>query len=465
MNNLPKIVRERMRAAVATDHPDPDLLAAVAEQALPERERAPLLEHLARCADCRDVLALATAPVGSATTQTKDTAAVRKAPWFRLPALRWGALAAGFVIVGTAVLIHRDEKSAKFERDQSQLAVPKPSVGLEPSLPVSSPAAVPTSSQPSAPVPPTSETKALANKVELPAAVPPKTTREKAFTVSRNAPNQLAAQVPQPALPIHGSANAFVAGGLRDDRHVDAAHSAAGSAVDGPGLTSAPPLPGAKMPAPSVPGVATAKKVAPSPPPSANFDSYAPSQNEPVATMVDATSADSDKSDKKVEVMGRAKTAGAPASSAALAVAPDDTLDMQRGIAPAAEVAAKATKDRALYARSEVLRWNISSDGQLQRSVDSGKTWQPVVVAESTTFRALTFNGPDIWVGGAAGSLYHSPDAGAHWTQVKPIANGVSLSADVSAIAFTDPLHGKVTTTNGQTWTTNNGGQSWSQQP
>src|SRR5215469_13498131 len=127
MNNLPKTVRERMRAAVATDHPDPDLLAAFAEQALTERERAPLLEHLARCADCRDVLALATAPVGSATTQTKDTAAVRKAPWFSFPALRWGALAACFVIVGTAVLIRRDEKAAKFEMYQHQMAVPKAS--------------------------------------------------------------------------------------------------------------------------------------------------------------------------------------------------------------------------------------------------------------------------------------------------------------------------------------------------
>jgi photosystem II stability/assembly factor-like uncharacterized protein len=52
-----------------------------------------------------------------------------------------------------------------------------------------------------------------------------------------------------------------------------------------------------------------------------------------------------------------------------------------------------------------------------------------------------------------------------HWLQVKPAANGVSLSADISAIAFTDPQHGKITTTNGQTWITGDGGKSWSQQP
>jgi hypothetical protein len=461
MNDLPKIVRERMKVTVATDHPDPDLLAAFAEQALPERERAPVLEHLARCADCRDVLAIATAPVGSATTQTKDTAAARKAPWFSFSALRWGALAACFVIVGTAVLIHRDEKAAKFDLYQRQMAVPKASAQLTSSAPASSPAAVPTPSEPSAPAPPTSKTKALANKMETRADAPLEGKREEALAFSRNAPSQLVARVPQPAPPTIGGLNGFVTKGLRDDRQVDAAHSAKGSAVGSPVLASAAPLPSAKAPVPSVPSVAKEKKDAPSPPlPSANF-SYAPS-NEPVATMVDAANADSD---KKVEVMGRSKPAGGSGASAALAVAPDDTLDTPRGITPGAEAAAKARKERAESGRSEVLLWNISFDGQLQRSVDSGKTWQPVVVAESTTFRALTFNGPDIWLGGAAGSLYHSPDAGAHWVQVKPTANGVSLSADISAIAFTDPQRGKITTTNGQTWITGDGGKSWSQQP
>jgi hypothetical protein len=448
MNNLPKIVRERMRAAVATDHPDPDLLAAFAEQALPERERAPVLEHLARCADCRGALALAAAPVGSATTQTKDPAAVRKAPWLGLPVLRWGALAACFVIVGTAVLIHRDEKVAKFEMDQRQMAAPKAAVQLQPDEPGSSAPSVPAPSRTQVPAPPTSKTKAFANKVELRATAPLEGKREEAFAFSRTAPSQLPARAPQSAPSAIGGLNGFVAKGLRDDRQVDASNSMVGSAVAGVAVAPLPAAPPAKKDTPTL--VVNGRNT--------NNDLSA---NESVATMVDAANADSD---KKVEVMGRAKTAGAPAS-AALAVAPDDTLDMPRGITPAAEVAAKVRKERTESGRSEVLRWNTSSDGQLQRSIDSGKTWQPVSVVEGVTFRAVSYNGPDIWVGGAAGSLYHSPDAGVHWLQVKPAANGVSLNADISAIAFTDPQHGKITTTNGQTWITGDGGKSWSQRP
>jgi photosystem II stability/assembly factor-like uncharacterized protein len=110
-------------------------------------------------------------------------------------------------------------------------------------------------------------------------------------------------------------------------------------------------------------------------------------------------------------------------------------------------------------------RWTISSDGQLQHSIDSGKTWQPVAVAEKATFRALSANGPDLWVGGPAGLLYHSTDAGGHWTQVKPSANGVTLMADVAAIEFTDPQHGKLTTATGQIWSTTDAGQTWKKQP
>jgi len=105
MSELPKIVRARLKAEPSGDHPDPNLLAAFAEQALPDRERAPILLHLARCADCRDVLALA-APPGDSVTDALDT--TRHVRVFRWSILRWGAVAACLVIVGSAVLMKRD---------------------------------------------------------------------------------------------------------------------------------------------------------------------------------------------------------------------------------------------------------------------------------------------------------------------------------------------------------------------
>ena len=445
MTDLPKIVRERMRTAVAGDHPDPDLLTAFAEHALPERERTPLLDHLARCADCRDVLALATLPSESAATQSKDTAVARNAPWFAFPLLRWGALAACLVIVSTAVLLRWDRKTAYGTKDERQEAVSNLPAAASVHSPHSDDATanLPTETKANAPVP-----EAASSYV----ASAPKVSREKSLVAHIPASSQAVAGVLKPpATPAASGASPVLAKNLRDDRPMDAARGAFASGVSN-GYAPTPPPPAPVPPAPT-------NKNVPAPHLAANTTQT----SEPLAQMVDVVPADSDKADKKIEVPGRAKTASAPASSA-LAVAPNDEFEMQKSIAPALE-ASRARKDLARSVRPDTLRWNISSDGQLQRSADSGKSWQPVTVAQGATFRALTFNGPDIWVGGAAGSLYHSTDAGGHWTQVKPVANNTPLSGDIAAIAFTDPQHGKITTTNGQTWSTSDGGQSWMQQP
>jgi hypothetical protein len=106
-------------------------------------------------------------------------------------------------------------------------------------------------------------------------------------------------------------------------------------------------------------------------------------------------------------------------------------------------------------------RWTLSSDGTLQRSLDSGRSWQTIPLSVQTTFRALAANGLDIWVGGSAGALYHSSDAGQHWSQVQPAVNGEMLMDDVIGVQFTDTLHGKLTTSNDETWTTEDAGQTW----
>src|SRR5579864_6951574 len=125
MSELPKIVRARLKAEPSGDHPDPNLLAAFAEQALPDRERAPVLLHLARCADCRDALALAVPPAESAADALDTTRHVRV---FRWSVLRWGAVAACVVIVGSAVLMKRDSmmrmQSSKIVAMQSEEQLP-----------------------------------------------------------------------------------------------------------------------------------------------------------------------------------------------------------------------------------------------------------------------------------------------------------------------------------------------------
>ena len=150
-------------------------------------------------------------------------------------------------------------------------------------------------------------------------------------------------------------------------------------------------------------------------------------------------------------------------------------------------------------------RWTISSAGGLQRSVDQGNTWQDVSVNaapgysagaltfESSapvpaargkaadkaadkdakadklnapiTFRAVAASGADVWAGGSAGLLYHSADAGAHWTRVVPSTSSAVLTGDIISLEFLDAQHGKVSTSTSEIWTTSDAGQTWQKQP
>jgi len=76
-------------------------------------------------------------------------------------------------------------------------------------------------------------------------------------------------------------------------------------------------------------------------------------------------------------------------------------------------------------------------------------------------FNALAVMGPEVWVGGAAGLLYHSADNGRQWKPVKPSVAGVALTADIMNVRFTDMQHLAVMTSDGQVWTTVDGGQNW----
>jgi photosystem II stability/assembly factor-like uncharacterized protein len=117
-----------------------------------------------------------------------------------------------------------------------------------------------------------------------------------------------------------------------------------------------------------------------------------------------------------------------------------------------------------LRAGNNMLRWTLSRDGALQRSFDSGKTWQTIPVAGNIVFRALAANDSDIWVGGAAGALYHSSDSGQHWTRVTPVADGKTLSSDIVTVEFSDIQHGKLITADRETWSTSDAGNTWQRQ-
>src|SRR5579864_7669055 len=99
MAELPKIVQQRLKvSAPAGIHPDADLLTAFAEQALAPPERSRIMDHLARCGDCREIVALA---LPEEVEIAHGARVAARSAWFRWPALRWAAVAASVIAVAS----------------------------------------------------------------------------------------------------------------------------------------------------------------------------------------------------------------------------------------------------------------------------------------------------------------------------------------------------------------------------
>jgi hypothetical protein len=463
MEQLPNIVRERLKPAAGRDHPDPDLLSAFAEQVLPERERSRVLLHLSNCATCRDVLAVAL-PATETPSVTLDTA--HPVPWFRWPILRWGAAAACVVIVGSAVLMKRDVFMARTPQTASVSSDSAPSEYLkhEQAAEATVESSPTRSRQTDSLQEPSVESLTAHLRVKnqkekeaeaqnkantrweskLPARVP----MSAAAAQSVPAPSETTATKFDHGFALAGNARTAV-GGLDSGVRADQALKVAPGTP--PRDEKAKKL---QFEARNVPVTGLAKAAKPNE--SAQVQGAAPSFDEYALTA--------DSSEKR-EAPGKAKAATSnvmldSAEAAGQAAAPaivSETVANERG---------RTAKVGSAFSRpSPVSRWTISSDGQLQHSVDSGISWQPVVVAEKASFRALSANGPDVWVGGASGLLYHSTDAGAHWNQVKPTSSDATLTADIAAIEFTDLRRGKITTATGDSWLTEDAGQTWRKQP
>jgi hypothetical protein len=106
--------------------------------------------------------------------------------------------------------------------------------------------------------------------------------------------------------------------------------------------------------------------------------------------------------------------------------------------------------------------WSISVPrNQIERSVDNGKTWEPVRIADQVSFRAVAASGTYIWAGGSDGVLFHSADNGSHWERIA-IADGLTkLSGAIVSIDAPTPDRVRVTTITGERWVTSDSGRHW----
>ena len=453
MENIPKIVRERLRVATAqADHPDADVLAEFAERALPQGERATVLRHLARCGECREIVALALPPAESVET---PMAALRSRR-FTWPALRWGFAVAGIVVIASLAVV----------QIQRHIQPSSLTAAFKASQPATSEARNQT--PPPVPVP-------EAGKKKLASAFVDRTTRD----TGENAPRATDAINAQHAGAAGGLGRGVLPHGPRLANQANQFQQQNTNALLGGTLsTPAPPPPRAKQ-------QASAQLVANAP---------APAVPQPQPSSAPANTEVQDLDLKTQAIADQPSNYGHGEEKVGRAKEPTDTVihvEAEKVLAPTARV-----DSNALTYSLPNTRWAITSSGGLQRSLDQGNSWQDVNVKATpapaaasfelaarsslakekdsakadknengpTVFRAVAANGMEVWAGGSAGELYHSIDSGNHWTRVMPSVSGAALTGDVVKLDFADGQHGRVLTSTSEVWITSDDGLTWQKQ-
>jgi len=111
--------------------------------------------------------------------------------------------------------------------------------------------------------------------------------------------------------------------------------------------------------------------------------------------------------------------------------------------------------------------WAITG-GALQRSLDSGQSWQNALRADHPLL-CYASHDEDVWTGGQAGALFHSANRGVTWVQVQPSIKGQALSSDITHIDLHGDGHGDVrgpaeivvSTSDNEIWSSADGGKTW----
>lgn len=212
-----------MRAQSAGPHPDADVLTAFAEQSLAGRERDQVVQHLARCGDCRDVIALALP--ASEEVQVTDAGWLNRparSGWLTWPAFRWGFVAAGILAVASiGVLQLRHGRQTMVATSLPSAEAPSPQLAAEAPKPAAPQLVVPQSGVPAA-IPRTGqERESLPKQAQKkdqasPNAVPaPKTAgtnnamRARPGLVQRSSPTSTSGAANRGAGPQVGAGNGF----------------------------------------------------------------------------------------------------------------------------------------------------------------------------------------------------------------------------------------------------------------
>lgn len=401
--------QELARSQVVGAHPEADLLAAFAEGALLARERESVLAHLASCSECREVVSLASAaaPLPDAHPQPSPRRA-------RLPRLAWlplTATAAGVVVVGMVLMVHRPPAL----KQEAPVAV-KESAKAPPTAAQQQPTAPPLASKTAAAPPAPGVAPNLARSE--------RGTGDRVGEVSK-APDVgglLGGVVPPAAPPAQAQAQEKASQMTSlQARSVQSENAN----VDNLGTDKSRAW-NAREPAPLVNGGQL-----PVGGPRNQMTNNQATQNQ------------------------IASARPAPNKSTAFESQPGGAAGSTTSYASSAPPAAmrKGLKDEAAHPQ-----WRISDAGRVEYS--SGDGWHAVLTGAPVKLRVVAVSGSAVWVGGEGLWLCHSSDDGATWTAVQLPAKGAAEQAIIH-IRFRTALAGTIESDAGTTWVTTDGGKTW----
>ena len=423
-NTLPKAARNRLAREQHADaglHPDADVLNAFCEGVLDLAERRQVLDHVARCSECREVVFLA-APDAAAELTTARADVERAQPltrfWRRyMPAM---ALAAALVVVGSAVLLKREHRTGspvahvveapKEETAQAQPILPRASEVQN--------------SEPKKAVPDNADARTIdAGRVSARKQLDPVVG-----SVMADQDNEQRFDLPganvsseQQVLPP-GPRGALMAKGNATNYQTLAATA--------PSST------------PSVPITAGTHGTAPT---EASGSSYGGARAGAIVSMT---------------AEANAAKAEPPASPAKDNNFEDNASKARMAMAEAVDSSARLSQMQERASRNSAIRtrahWRINGAGQLQRQFEDGE-WETLLADTSVSFKVVSVMGDQVWAGGTAGALYQSSDAGDHWSK----SSIPGLTDTITQVQFRDATTGTVTTSSGTVWETHDGGAHW----
>jgi putative zinc finger protein len=434
MTEVPKIVHDRLRVALPERaHPDADLLSAFAEQALSATDRDGVLQHLALCGDCRDVVALALPAADIVPPQTTDEAGVRTtvsragapAPHklrFAWPTLRWAALAAVVVVVAAVLLVHPGKlNQAMLPSANPQIKTTAPPASGQQIASSSGPSSVPSSQIASSP---TDQYAVLA-----------KTDEARRKSELRLSKKLKAGQVVKPS--PQAESGILLADNKKDSGQADklsAAPSDRTRAFDYDAQSSR-----VATETVEVSGAAAAVTTEPS------TENVLMARNE--TPRNDAPAIEKAKPALQgMEVNEQQKTQAA--------AVPGPARTQARNLMSAAKLASPASPTLA-----HNVTWAIKA-GTLQRSLDNGQSWQNALHADHPLL-CYASSDEDVWTGGQAGALFHSANSGVTWVQVQPSIGAGQFSSDITHIEVRKPTEILLSTSNNEIWSSADGGKTW----